>query len=150
MGGLYLGSATAASPKEIKSRSIKAICQTAGGLESFYIAWGKKLGEMEQNGDVVVHRTGWVDAPDQDILSGLGAAIAFIHLQRQAGNNVLVNCAQGKSRSSSLVIAYLLVHHSSGLTVESALSYVRSKRSIAEPNPGFMKQLEQFRQSLPA
>jgi dual specificity phosphatase 12 len=51
----------------------------------------------------------------------------------------------GKSRSVTVIIAYLLrqyPHH----TVSSALSLVRESRPIAEPNEGFMAQLELYKE----
>jgi dual specificity phosphatase 12 len=50
----------------------------------------------------------------------------------------------GKSRSVTIMIAYLLrkyTHH----TVSSALSLIRESRPIAEPNDGFMAQLELYK-----
>ena len=52
--------------------------------------------------------------------------------------------AMGKSRSVTMVIAYLLrqyPHH----TVSSALSLVQESRPIAEPNEGFMSQLHLYK-----
>lgn len=74
---------------------------------------------------------------------------------------VFVHCAMGKSRSVTAVVAYLLraYPHRYGLTpsnaqkpdeetackaVQAAVEWVRKTRSIAEPNPGFMKQLEMW------
>ncbi|KXX75647.1 Tyrosine-protein phosphatase YVH1 [Madurella mycetomatis] len=66
---------------------------------------------------------------------------------------VLVHCAMGKSRSVSTVIAYLLWKHphrfgqsnpttTSQHAVVEALTWVRATRPVAEPNDGFMRQLE--------
>ena len=46
----------------------------------------------------------------------------------------------GKSRSASLVIAYL-ISQTAGITPTKALEGIRTVRSIAEPNEGFMEQL---------
>ena len=49
----------------------------------------------------------------------------------------------GKSRSATLVIAFLL-HQDPTRTSETALESLRSVRSIAEPNDGFMQQLRLY------
>ncbi|KAI9048702.1 hypothetical protein LZ554_007533 [Drepanopeziza brunnea f. sp. 'monogermtubi'] len=58
---------------------------------------------------------------------------------------VLIHCAMGKSRSVTVTIAYLLrkyPHH----TVKSALELIRESRPIAEPNDGFMAQLQLYKE----
>jgi protein-tyrosine phosphatase len=54
----------------------------------------------------------------------------------------LVHCAAGISRSVSNVLAYLIRKERMPLT--QAIAFVKSKRSIIRPNPGFLKQLEEF------
>jgi dual specificity phosphatase 12 len=51
----------------------------------------------------------------------------------------------GKSRSVTIVIAYLLRQNASH-TVSSALALIRQSRPIAEPNDGFTKQLELYKE----
>lgn len=51
----------------------------------------------------------------------------------------------GKSRSVTIGIAYLLSKYPNH-TVDSALSLIQEARSIAEPNPGFMSQLQLFKE----
>ena len=48
----------------------------------------------------------------------------------------------GKSRSTSFVLAYLMMDK--GMNLKDAVELTRSKRTIAEPNPGFMIQLKAF------
>ncbi|KAH7085085.1 hypothetical protein BKA63DRAFT_10259 [Paraphoma chrysanthemicola] len=48
----------------------------------------------------------------------------------------------GKSRSATVVIAYLMQEYS--ISPSEALSHLRQARSICEPNEGFMKQLELY------
>lgn len=50
----------------------------------------------------------------------------------------------GKSRSVTIVIAYLLRQYPQH-TVASALSLIREARPIAEPNDGFMAQLQLYK-----
>lgn len=54
--------------------------------------------------------------------------------------NIIVHCAAGMSRSPTLVIAYLMIENR--WTYDVAYNYVKSKRSIIEPNIGFVKQLK--------
>nr|ACG45770.1 hypothetical protein [Zea mays] len=63
-----------------------------------------------------------------------------------SGGNVLVHCFAGRSRSVTIVVAYLMKKHQ--MSLESALSLVRSKRPQVAPNGGFISQLEKFQKSL--
>lgn len=56
--------------------------------------------------------------------------------------NVLVHCNHGVSRSAALVMAYLI--KACGFTLKLAFFHVQSKRQVAKPNVGFMKQLIEF------
>ncbi|KAK3072227.1 hypothetical protein LTS18_014683, partial [Coniosporium uncinatum] len=51
--------------------------------------------------------------------------------------------AMGKSRSATIVLAYLLSHDST-LTPHTALQLLRTSRPLVEPNVGFMYQLELY------
>ena len=51
----------------------------------------------------------------------------------------------GKSRSVTITTAYLLRQYSHH-TVSSALSLIRQSRPMAEPNDGFMAQLELYKE----
>jgi len=51
----------------------------------------------------------------------------------------------GKSRSVTIVVAYLLRQYPNH-TVSSALSLIQESRPIAEPNNGFMGQLELYKE----
>ncbi|KAK3903792.1 protein-tyrosine phosphatase-like protein [Staphylotrichum tortipilum] len=101
------------------------------------------------------------DMDDQDILVHLPGMVRFIDrgLRGSAGSDapgvVLVHCAMGKSRSASAVIAYLLWKHphrfgkadpttTAQQAVARALQWVRDTRPVAEPNEGFMRQLEMW------
>lgn len=53
-------------------------------------------------------------------------------------DKVLVHCVMGRSRSATLVLAYLMMKHS--LSVVDAIEHVRQRRCIL-PNHGFLKQL---------
>ena len=58
--------------------------------------------------------------------------------------SVLVHCAQGKSRSVTIAVAYLAKFGTDSkgtLTVAESLKLVQSQRRMAEPNHNFMTQL---------
>lgn len=60
----------------------------------------------------------------------------------QYANHTLFSSAMGKSRSATVVIAYLMREHN--ISPSEALSHLRQARSICEPNEGFMDQLELY------
>ena len=57
-------------------------------------------------------------------------------------NKVFVHCAQGVSRSSTIVIAYLMKRYQWNLI--KSMQFVANKRDCILPNPGFMQQLKLF------
>lgn len=61
---------------------------------------------------------------------------------------MLVHCAKGRSRSSSVVAAFLVA--SRGCGVAQAIEFVQSRRRIAMPNFGFVLQLEEYANKLRA
>ena len=83
----------------------------------------------------------WVDdagfeLPLRDILD----AVAYVRAHVAKGSPVVINCAQGKSRSATVATAYVMA--SRDLDVESALALVKARRPFSQPNPGFMKCLK--------
>ncbi|KAI0057975.1 phosphatases II [Artomyces pyxidatus] len=85
------------------------------------------------------------DTEYTDLLPDLKDAVSWIADARHAGGTVLVHCAWGKSRSASVVLAYLVAH--AGMTLDGALAYVQARRPLVEPNTGFMRQLRQYEES---
>ncbi len=94
-----------------------------------------------------------LDVPEADLLSHLPAATGFIAtaLQSRSGDgappargNVLVHCIQGKSRSATVVAAYMVRH--AGWGPDAAVASLARARPIVQPNPGFLAQLQQWAQ----
>ena len=56
--------------------------------------------------------------------------------------NILVHCICGVSRSVTIVCAYLIYKY--GYTPEVSLNMIKKNRSIANPNKGFMDQLNNY------
>jgi len=86
------------------------------------------------------------DTATDDISRYFVPASDFIEEARESGKSVLVHCSYGMSRSSSIVLAYLVRHQ--GMTLAQAFVHVKERRPVTSPNPGFMMQLVRFEQSL--
>ena len=62
----------------------------------------------------------------------------WIRRSLEAGGRVMVNCWQGASRSATVVLAFLMMHHD--MELATVLAQVKSRRDI-RPNNGFLRQL---------
>lgn len=81
------------------------------------------------------------DNETDDLLAVLGEAFEFIvsALKKKDGG-ILVHCHQGVSRSAAIMVAFAM--DEMNLDYPTALNYVRRSRPKANPNPGFVRQLE--------
>ncbi|CAH2064067.1 unnamed protein product [Thlaspi arvense] len=88
------------------------------------------------------YRSLWLqDSPSEDITSILYDVFDYFEDVREQSGRIFVHCCQGVSRSTSLVIAYLMWRE--GQSFDDAFQYVKSARGIADPNMGFACQLLQ-------
>jgi len=78
------------------------------------------------------------DAASQDLSLYFEEAIKFI----DEAEKVLVHCYAGVSRSSSMVIAYLMYKYK--WTYTEAYTHVKKKRTVINPNKGFVSQLQEL------
>eukprot|EP01083_Nonionella_stella_P157002 509067_1 len=86
------------------------------------------------------------DTSDAQILPYFEQTNGFIDNAIQSNGVVLVHCQMGKSRSATVVTAYVI--HKYKYSAEEAVQYVKQRRFMANPNAAFMKQLKQFSCSL--
>jgi atypical dual specificity phosphatase len=84
------------------------------------------------------------DLPFAELAAHLPRTTAWIRdaLSGSPDARVLVHCGEGISRSVSVVAAYLMAQYN--WTPMEAVSYVKSKRRVAEPNFGFIQQLHEY------
>lgn len=68
-----------------------------------------------------------------------------VFVSRQSAGKVFVHCAMGLSRSSTLVLAYLMIHEN--MTLADAIKGVSANRNIS-PNHGFLEQLRELDKEL--
>eukprot|EP00117_Sycon_ciliatum_P012086 scpid92523/ scgid4556/ Dual specificity protein phosphatase 12; Glucokinase-associated dual specificity phosphatase len=83
-----------------------------------------------------------LDCDTADLLAVLEDCLEFVSSAVKSGGNVLVHCIAGVSRSSSVVIAYLM--RTEKLNFYQAYKEVQKKRPIISPNDGFAEQLRLF------
>jgi len=130
---LYLGSLDSANNlNELKKRDITHIVNISHDLKPEF---PKKIDYLHILAE---------DSLEQNLLCVLIIAIEFIHevLSNQKKGSVLVHCGAGISRSSSLVIAYLMKMYNKSFL--EAWQHTKERRSWACPNSNFQRQLQLF------
>ncbi|ANM64884.1 Dual specificity phosphatase catalytic domain [Arabidopsis suecica] len=133
--GLYLGSVAAASNKNVlKSYNVTHILTVASSLRPAH------------PDDFVYKVVRVVDKEDTNLEMYFDECVDFIDEAKRQGGSVLVHCFVGKSRSVTIVVAYLMKKH--GMTLAQALQHVKSKRPVASPNAGFIRQLQDLEKSM--
>lgn len=133
--GIFLGSIGAAHNKdELINHKITHILSVANMVEAMYPS-EFKYKQIEVR-----------DSADVDLEEHFDDCFAFIDEARQSGGAVLVHCFAGRSRSVTVVVAYLMKTY--GMNFSQAFDLVRAKRPQATPNPGFVVQLKQFERKL--
>ncbi|KAL2332725.1 hypothetical protein Fmac_013938 [Flemingia macrophylla] len=128
---IYLGSDTVAKNHELlRQNGITHVLNCVGFVCPEYF-----------KGDFV-YKTLWLqDSPTEDITSILYDVFDYFEDVREQGGRVLVHCCQGVSRSTALVIAYLMWRE--GQSFEDAFQFVKTARAVTNPNMGFACQLLQ-------
>ncbi|KAI4384004.1 hypothetical protein MLD38_009778 [Melastoma candidum] len=128
---IYLGGDVVARDKDIlKQNGITHVLNCVGFACPEYF-----------RGDFV-YQTLWLqDNPSEDITSILYDVFDYFEDVKEQRGRVFVHCCQGVSRSTSLVIAYLMWRE--GQSFDDAFQFVKAARGIADPNMGFACQLLQ-------
>jgi len=135
IGALYLGSYAAfLDPNLLAQHSVSALVQVVD--PSFMGESGGPGRKMD------VYKLNILDSTSADLKPHLEAAVKWIDEKLRTGNNVLVHCQQGISRSAAVVIAYLIYTHN--MSYEAAFDLVRQKRACIKPNSGFIRALQEW------
>jgi hypothetical protein len=103
------------------------------------------LCEVEDTYRAPVHE--WAPIPDAEPapdIDWLRRQVEFVDAQRRAGRQVYVHCHAGVSRAGMVVVAYEMFKN--GWTRDVAMAFVRSRRSVVNPNPAFMRLLLDWEQ----
>jgi hypothetical protein len=131
-GAIYVGDVDAAKDLETLRRlGIGAVLTLAPNAGVFY-----------SKREAVSHKViPALDEEDYDLAQHFEETYWFID-QARGVTNVLVHCLAGVSRSTSIVIAYLM--RKFGWPTSHAYQHVKAKRRLTCPNLGFCQQLKQF------
>ncbi|XP_078162086.1 dual specificity protein phosphatase 1-like [Carex rostrata] len=133
--GLYLGSVGAALNRDqLKALNITHVLTVAASLHPAF------------PDEFIYKKINVLDSPETRLDAYFQECIDFIDQAKAAGGAVFVHCFAGRSRSATIIVAYLM--RKNRMTRQAALSLVMRKRPLAAPNPGFIRQLDNFEQSL--
>jgi hypothetical protein len=153
-GKVYLGTYFASINPFVSDHCVGAVVNCSDlhlSDRSDFQTWASKVVSLEQSGVISVIRLNWSDTESQRLWDlhewdQLIHSIKFIHENRKSRKNVLIHCAQGKSRSGAVAVAYIMAIDPS-MTFERALGFIQSKRAIVDPNRSFVTQLKAFEAS---
>ncbi|XP_061077722.1 dual specificity protein phosphatase 22-A [Conger conger] len=128
--GLYLGNIRDSENKDSLSKN---------GITHILSVYNNANPVLEDKTYLCIHAA---DSSSQNLSQHFKECIRFIHESRLNGGGCLVHCLAGVSRSTTVVVAYLMSVTSYGW--EECLSAVKAVRSFVGPNFGFQQQLQEF------
>ena len=134
LGAVYLGNYEAASDINLlKKYGIHAVLTVAADLRLNYPA-----------SEGIAHEViSALDMASFDLSRHFNRCFDFLDKVRaETKTNVLVHCLAGISRSATIVIAYLIKMNK--MSFDQAYNFVKKRRKIIFPNPGFVRQLRVF------
>ncbi|KAM3137850.1 hypothetical protein pb186bvf_010093 [Paramecium bursaria] len=134
-GNLYLGNLDAAKDKQLLKNlnitNVLSICTEE------IMKFDKRINHLS------------IEIRDQlgsDISRIFEQSYTFIDNALSSGQNVLVHCAAGISRSATIVIAYIMKKNK--IFLQKAFKRVKDARPYIRPNPHFIKQLLDYERKI--
>lgn len=95
------------------------------------------------DGDLILSKhVQCLDEPEADLLSFFDECSEFITKGNENKEHVVVHCLSGVSRSSAVVLAYLM--KTNQVSLDEALVLLRTAYPKANPNDGFVEQLQLY------
>jgi protein-tyrosine phosphatase len=96
---------------------------------------------LEAHPAVAHHHFPAIDDGDCDISQHFDATYDILEAAHYARKRVLVHCNEGKSRSATIVAAFLYRFLDARLAMDEVLAFIKKKRPLVDPNPKFMEYL---------
>lgn len=137
-GGLYLGQQEAAQKSNLAQLQLH-------GIHLIVNATPRYPNYHEQDG-ISYLRVDVNDEPSANLLLWFDSVAERIEVELSKDRSVYVHCQMGISRSSSLILAYLIKYHN--ITREEAYKFTKEKRPKIEPNVGFYQQLKTYEETI--
>ena len=132
---LFLGSIGSASNlKQLQNFKITHIICCAKGVQNFFPDNFKYL------------NINLLDSQKEPIKKHFEESNKFIDDAIQNKGNVLIHCHAGISRSSAILIAYIM--KTQKMSLDKVLELIRAKRDKVKPNDGFIEQLKEYEKEL--
>ena len=113
--------------KKLKGHGVSHVLNVAAQMPNFF------------NGEFVYLKIPLQDTDDASVSNVMPQAYEFIRRVETLNGRVLVHCISGVSRSTTVILMYLMQAHKMQLL--NAYNYVHSCRPFIEPNKGFKLQL---------
>jgi hypothetical protein len=127
--GLYIGDLYASVDQQfIYSKSIRYVVDLANGSQSKLLI--KPISVYKINID---------DSPTSSLKPYFSQSYNFMLDAMNKNQNILVFCRAGMSRSAAIVIYFLMKRYN--ISYYDGYRFVKSKRTLIEPNEGFVEQL---------
>ncbi|KAM7379845.1 hypothetical protein PAMP_005365 [Pampus punctatissimus] len=131
---LFISNARSACSDELIQQEAVTLCINVSKQQPFPSAGVTKL-------QIPVY-----DDPNEDLYSHFDRCADAIQKEAKRGGRSVVYCKNGRSRSATICVAYLMKHRK--LTLTDALQRVKTARHVIDPNPGFMSQLQRYEHEL--
>jgi atypical dual specificity phosphatase len=150
---IYLsGFRGASNLDELKKRNIKYIVNCTKSVSNYFEKKDCGCGLLNQttsssnDDDIQYLRVPIDDMFYENISNYFDTTYEFIEKSVRENKGILVHCHAGISRSSTILIAYFM--RLNKWTYKEAYDFVKSKRSIIDPNIGFKKSLLEFEKKI--
>lgn len=144
---LYIGTAESTEPSLLKKYNIKYILNMRRTPDIIFDSGSKNnTFGTESSSKIIYKQIPISDLPSSDIINYFNEAVRFIDQGISREENVLVHCRLGRSRSPTIIAAYLMWQYH--MSRDEALELIKRIRPIINPNRGFMLQLMEWQDYL--
>ena len=134
---------TSNNPSALENKNIKAVITLETTPKPDYILYYYKIKGIDY---MYINLP---DFPGADISKYFDTTYNFIKKHLSKGENVLVHCMAGISRSSTIILNYIIrrVYETGNVQkdpyniVKDVIDYSRTRRLVINPNQGFQQQL---------